>query len=509
MSKVITRRKPGCRTWEYIFEGASIGGKRKKISRSGFRTKKEAQEAGAKAFAEYNTIGTFIIPSEMSVADLLNSWMINYVMINLSDSSIHAYKNIIGKHLNPAIGGRKVKSITTAMLQETVNRIYVEKGFSWSSMKNIVTVLKGSFTYAQKILKIILLSPAEDIKLPKREPTPKRIAINEIDEIEQILAYLMDYPHQYYAMLIGYYTGMRISEVYGLTWDCVDFEHETITVKRIVKRLEKNYVKGRRGGKRDKPTTPWYLGACKTVMSFRTITVGRALLDELAKYKKWQEDNEKEYGEYYIHHYLQEEETSSRRKVYRIISQDSTSPIPNLPEVDLVMVKKSGAFNGTNTWSHVNQVIKKKFGIDFHFHNLRHTHASLLIENKASIKDVQERLGHDKAQTTLDLYVTNSPRVSRVTADIFEKYAFIDTSTLRDPDLHRIWLTMVKKCRTVTYRARGITLHEDWKEYDKFASWAIDAGYTLEAELGRRDDRKGYTPENCYWFKNIELKKLS
>lgn len=492
--------------WQYRFEGATIDGKRKQFSKSGFHTKKEALAAGAKALAEYNTIGTIIIPSEMSVADLLASWMINYARINLADSTIHSYTNIIEKHLNPAIGGRKVKSITTAMLQETVNRIYFEKNFSWSTMKNIVTVLKGSFKYAQKTLKIILLSPAEDIQLPKKEPSAKGVSVNEIDEIEQMLTYLMDYPHQYYAMLIGYYTGMRISEVYGLTWDCVDFEHETITVKRIVKKLEKNYVKGRKGGKRDKPTTPWYLGACKTARSFRTVSVGRALLDELAKYKKWQEDNEKEYGEFYIHHYLQEEETSSRRKVYRIISQDGTSPAPGLPEVRLVMVRESGAFNGTNTWSHVNQVVKKKFGIEFHFHNLRHTHASLLIENHASIKDVQERLGHDKAQTTLDLYVNNSVRVSRTTSDIFEKTSAIDTSTLRDPDLYRIWQSMLRKCRTVTYRAKGITVCEEWKDYDVFSSWSLSNGYVSESVLGRYDNEKGYDPGNCYWFKNIEIK---
>lgn len=508
MSKVITRRKPGCRTWEYRFESAIVNGKRQWFSKSGFKTKKEALEAGAKALAEYDTIGTVIQPSEMSVADLLDSWLNNYVRINLADSTIHAYTNIITNHLTPMIGRRKVKSMTTAILQETVNQLYTEKNFSWSSMKNIVTVLKGSFSYAQKTLKIILLSPAEDVLLPKREPTGQGVTVNEIDEIETILKYLMDYPHQYYALLIGYYTGMRISEVYGLTWDCIDFEHETITVKQIVKRLEKNYVKGRRGGRRDRPTTPWYLGTCKTSKSFRTITVGKALLDELAKYKKWQEDNENEYGEYYIHHYLQEEETSSRRKVYRIISQDSTSPAPNLPEVRPVMVRESGAYNGTNTWSHVNQVVKKKFGIDFHFHNLRHTHASILIENKASIKDVQERLGHDKAQTTLDMYVKNSPRTSRATADLFERTASIDTGTLRDPDLYRIWQTMVKRCRTVTFRAKGIIVCDDWnKSFNAFSEWAGSSGYEKESILGRYDDSKGYTPENCYWFKNMEMGK--
>ena len=510
MAEVTARKRPNGKTWEYRFETALIGGKRKQVSKAGFRTKKEALEAGAKALAEYNTIGTIIIPSEMSIADLLDSWMQNYVRINLSDSTIHGYTNIIEKHLKPAIGKHMVKSATTQMLQELVNTIYIEKGFSWSSMKNIVTVLKGSFRYAQKTLKIILFSPAEDVMLPKKGPEDHRYRVHEIDEIERILTYLMDKPHQYYAALTAYYTGMRISEVYGLTWDAVDFEHGLITVNKIAKRLSKNYRKGRKNGIRNKPETIWYFGDCKTTKSFRTIPVGDNLLNGLAEYKAWQEENEKEYGEYYKHHFLQEEETSSRRKVYRIITMDSTSPSPDLPETHPVFIRENGSFNGTNMWSHANQEIKRTLGIDFSFHDFRHTHATILLENGASIKDIQERLGHDKAQTTLDMYVENSPKMSRATADIFEKTSAIDTSTLRNPDLYRIWQGMVKRCRTVAYRAKGIGICESWnKSYEAFLDWAISAGYTEDSVLCRRDETGDYAPQNCYWYLPKAIERIS
>lgn len=510
MSSVIARRKPGCKTWEYIFETARIGGRRKKFSKSGFRTKKEALEAGAKALAEYNTIGTVILPSEMSIADLLDSWMLNYVRINLSDSTIHSYTNIIEKHLKPAIGRHMVKSVTTQMLQETVNRIYIDKGFSWSSMKNIVTVLKGSFTYAQKTLKIILFSPAEDVMLPKKGPEDHRYRVHEIDEIEKIFAYLMDKPHQYYAALTAYYTGMRISEVYGLTWDAIDFEHGLIRVNKIVKKLSKNYKKGKRGGIRDKAETIWYFGDCKTTKSFRTIPVGDKLLNELAEYKAWQEENKKKYGDYYNHNFLQKEETSSKRKVYRIIAQNSTVPSPNLPEIHPVFVRENGSFNGTNMWSHANQEIKRTLGIDFSFHDFRHTHATMLLEAGASIKDIQERLGHDKAQTTLDMYVENSPKMSRTTAEIFEKTSSIDTSTLRNPDLYRIWQGMVKRCRTVAYRAKGIGLCDAWnRSYEAFLEWAVSSGYTEGSILSRKDERGNYSPQNCYWYTPRAIERTS
>ena len=510
MAEVTARKRLRGKTWEYRFEIALIGGKRRQVSKAGFRTKKDALQAGAKALAEYNTIGTIILPSEMSIADLLDSWMTNYVKINLSDSTIHGYTNIVEQHLKPTIGKRMVKSITTQMLQELVNTIYIEKGFSWSSMKNIVTVLKGSFKYAQKTLKIILFSPAEDVLLPKKGPEDQRYRVHEIDEIERILTYLMDKPHQYYAALTAYYTGMRISEVYGLTWDAIDFEHGLIRVNKIVKKLSKNYKKGRVRGIKGKSETIWYFGDCKTTKSFRTIPVGDRLLNELAEYKTLQEDNKTEYGEYYSHHFLQEEETSSRRKVYRIVSQDATKPFPNLPETYPVFVMADGKFNGVNTWSHANREIKNRLGIDFTFHDLRHTHATILLENGASIKDIQERLGHDKAQTTLDMYVENSPKISKATADIFEKTSAIDTSTLRNPDLYRIWQTMVKRCRTVTYRAKRIGIYDDWnKSYEAFLEWAVSTGYAENCILSRRDESGGYTPENCYWYVPENIEKIS
>ena len=58
MADVITRKRNN--KWEYRFEGAKIGGKRKQFSKSGFNTKKEALEAGVKALATYNQAGTAV-----------------------------------------------------------------------------------------------------------------------------------------------------------------------------------------------------------------------------------------------------------------------------------------------------------------------------------------------------------------------------------------------------------------------------------------------------------------
>ncbi|MFS0948531.1 tyrosine-type recombinase/integrase [Enterococcus durans] len=55
-------------------------------------------------------------------------------------------------------------------------------------------------------------------------------------------------------------------------------------------------------------------------------------------------------------------------------------------------------------------------------HGLRHTHASLLLEAGANIKDVQERLGHSSIQITMDLYIHITDKRKKETAAQFAKY---------------------------------------------------------------------------------------
>lgn len=62
-----------------------------------------------------------------------------------------------------------------------------------------------------------------------------------------------------------------------------------------------------------------------------------------------------------------------------------------------------------------------KLGIRFNFHSLRHTHATLLMEAGANIKDIQKRLGHSKIATTIDTYSHVTENIKNNTVDIFEK----------------------------------------------------------------------------------------
>ena len=94
-------------------------------------------------------------------------------------------------------------------------------------------------------------------------------------------------------MLIGYYTGMRVGEVYGLTWDDIDLENGIIHVRQQCKSKDRDAIHGRKHVK-GKAFNRWYLGSLKNTSSYRNITIGSELISALTEYKELQEKAEAE-----------------------------------------------------------------------------------------------------------------------------------------------------------------------------------------------------------------------
>lgn len=226
--------------------------------------------------------------------------------INLKYNTIQAYENIIKNHIKPRVGFYRLSQITTSTLQEFINNTYVEYAFSKNFMKNILKVLKKSLAYATDVVSFIKENPALKVKSPKYDIPDKDPAhIFTKEEINMILNRFKKNHAFYYAALTAYYTGLRVSEVYGLTWDDIDFENKKISVnKNIVEKNHKGSTHGRHLS--GNATTVWYFGTYKTKSSYRTIDIGDTLLNALKEYKKEQEENKIEYGDSYMKHYSKE-----------------------------------------------------------------------------------------------------------------------------------------------------------------------------------------------------------
>lgn len=408
------------KVYQYQFAIASIDGKRKYKNKSGFRTKSEAIEAGVKAYNEYINVGHCIEPSKMSYSDYLDYWMKEHCEINLKYHTIQAYQNIIKNHIKPKLGFYMLSQLTTSVIQEFINNIYLEKGFSKNFLKNILKVLKGSLGYATDVVGFIKVNPSLKVRLPKYDiPDSDPVYILSNEEVEKILERFSNNPCVYYAFLTAYYTGLRVSEVFGLTWDDIDFVKRTITVNKNI--LKKNQAGGTK--KRlisGNSTTVWYFGTCKTKGSYRTIEIGDTLLKALKKYKEEQIQNRKDYGDTYMKHYKKIVNNPYNNKPeIKIINAYAELEVP-LEEVKLVFLKKNGVFEGTDSCKYPFKVIHYELGIPCRFHDFRDTHATRLIEAGADIKAVSKRLGHSNIRTTYEIYVKVTTKMELDTVEKFE-----------------------------------------------------------------------------------------
>ncbi|MCC0652206.1 site-specific integrase [Clostridioides sp. ES-S-0001-03] len=362
--------------WYYYFDLGIVEGKRKKVERVGGNTKKEAEKALREALNEYENSGIVFEESNISLSDYLDFWFKEYVLLNCKYNTQESYRINIEKHIKPKLGVYKVKALTPAILQNFINKKYKED-YSQSTLQVLKAILHRSLKSAVYPYKHIRENPMQYVSIPKTKikTETKKVKTITLEEFNQTLNIFPQDSFQRIVLLIGFYTGMRRGEIIALTWDDIDLDNKTITVKHTL-------IKKKNG--------MFELNQPKTESSCRTIFTGDTLVRALKEHKLYQKKMKLKYGEFYF-------------------------------DSDWVCTKENGQQVTIHTMDTIVRQIREVLNNGFHFHCLRHTHATLLLENGANIKDIQNRLGHSQLSTTMDTYSHVTDKMKNETVDIFER----------------------------------------------------------------------------------------
>lgn len=401
--------------WQYRFYTVVVNGVRKQISKSGFRTKKEALEAGNEALNKYLNVGAVTKPTQASVSDIVDRWYEKEALTSARENSLESYRNVINRHLKPRFGHYLAKDITTAMVTDFLIQLRI-KGYAKTTSSSIVSVLSKSYTYAIKE-GIALSNPCKNLSFPKFEIRKPRNALTE-EEFQRIIEMFPEGNYWHLPIMIGYHTGMRLGEILALTWNDVDLENGVLSVNKKLTSISMDYslnkteARGKQHYIFDEP---------KTRKSVRDLYIDSELLDLLKREKARQEQERARRGKQYIVTYIQKI-TDSRGNTYNKLVNISQDIPVFLPEANLVCRRDTGSFLTKNAFRTCSSKIQFDLKITFSSHMLRHTHATILVQEGANIKDVQERMGHSTPAVTMNVYAHNTDKNKRQSVALFEKF---------------------------------------------------------------------------------------
>lgn len=302
---------------------------------------------------------------EMTVGEWLDTWLKEYLADVKQGTSIH-YESVVRLHLKPALGDIPLSQLRTPMVQKFYNKLRAEQR-SPKYIKNIHGVLHRALDMAVQV-EYLERNPTSACILPKVVEKP--VVPLDAPEQKKLFEALKGNPFET-LFLTATFTGMRIGELIGLTWDCVDFENEVIYVE---KQLVQTHKKGQK----------YRFGTLKNGKT-RVIAPAPYIMQVLKKHKIAQAEQ-------------------------RLLMGDLWNPgeFPNL-----VFTHKDGShYSQPTIWKEFQDILAAA-GLEHHrVHDLRHTFAVNSLRAGDDIKTLQENMGHYSAAFTLDRYghVTDTMR---------------------------------------------------------------------------------------------------
>lgn len=335
----------------YVFEVyitfKDSAGKRKRITKSGFLTKKEAQAYEAEQLKLLdNQIN--IKTKKYTLNEMFDLYIKNDPFTR--ESTKYNRASVYNKHVRNSVGSCDIKKLDYEYIQNFLNKL--AKNNSKHVVENVYKALNGTFNHAYNN-GYLLRVPYSKLKLNGIVPKKKAQTIT-LEEFNAIIENysnpredrIIETDNYIVALYIGLYTGVRIGECCALERKDVDLVNRKLNIDKQFKKEGKDYV----------------ISETKTESSNRVLPIAKELVDILTKH------------------------------------------FQKYPECEYVVFDKTMQRMKPQTLRKSLDRACEKLDIDFHYHMLRHMFITQLYNKGVDIKMTQLLAGHAHYQTTADIY---------------------------------------------------------------------------------------------------------
>lgn len=355
---------------EYIDEN----GKSKQKSIAKYNNKKDAEKHLIDLKSSINN-NKFIISKDITFVERYKQY-INCKDRKLSPGTVRIRESFLSSNIEPFFKDIKLNDISPALLQQFANYVYRE--YSKGSAQHRLAAVKAVLSEAYR-LKEINENPSNFIKTPKtnikktevrvpKEPYSKEEVRTIIENIE---GKIIEIP-----ILLMLTCGLRYSEMAGLRWQDIDFDNNTLTVNQVLIYTGNKIL----------------FKEPKTDGSIRTISIPQELINKL---KKWKIKHNK----YKLEGVLE----------YPELVCLNSNLMPILETSLLAYFKRFTKSINIRT---------------IRLHDLRHTHATMLVLAGVDFKTISNRLGHTDIKITMNRYSHVLEEMDRKASDNISNIMF-------------------------------------------------------------------------------------
>ncbi len=341
-----------------------VTGKKKDKWQTFNGTLREAKTERGRLISEHKG-GTYVEPSRLTVAEYLESWLVDQARQAVSVKTFERYAEIVRKHLIPALGTHRLTKLAPVHIKAyhgaalASGRLHPGKGenaargLSAQTVKHHHRVLSQALR-AAVLLQLLTRNACEAVKPPR--PVQREMKVLDQEATARLLR-KVEHLAIYIPVLLAVTTGMRRGEILALRWRDVDLDAGALSVRQTLEQTR----------------TSLAFKLPKTPRSRRTITLPTLTVEALRRHKVRQAEDWLSMG----------------------LGRDG---------LGLVCGLRDGSPRSPRELTKEFSRVMKRLGFALRFHDLRHTHISHLLVEGVHPKVASERAGHASVGITLDLY---------------------------------------------------------------------------------------------------------